>query len=49
MLSGLSALPGEGAIVDAWLRKSHIESEDLVNEVTRLIGFRSDKPKSAAS
>lgn len=49
MLSGLSALPGEGAIVDAWLRKSHIESDDLVNEVRRLIGFRSDKPKFATS
>ncbi len=41
MLSGLSALPGEGVIVDAWLRKSHIDSEDLVNEVKRLIGYRS--------
>ena len=37
MLSGFSALPGENAIVDAWLRKAEVQPDDLVNEVKRLI------------
>jgi CheY-like chemotaxis protein len=40
MLSGFCSLPGEGAVVDAWLRKADIEPEDLVNEVRRLIDLR---------
>lgn len=40
MLSGFSSLPGEGVIVDAWLRKADVEPEDLVNEVRRLIDLR---------
>jgi CheY-like chemotaxis protein len=40
MLSGFTSLPGEGAVVDAWLRKSHVESDDIVNTVRRLIEFR---------
>ncbi len=42
MLSGFSSLPGEGAVVDAWLRKAEVEPEDIVNEVRRLIGFQTD-------
>jgi CheY-like chemotaxis protein len=41
MLSGFSSLPGEGSVVDAWLRKAQVEPEALVNEVRRLIGFQS--------
>jgi CheY-like chemotaxis protein len=37
MLSGFSSLPGESAIVDAWLRKAEVQPEDLINEVRRLI------------
>ena len=37
MLSGFSSLPGEGAVVDAWLRKAETEPEDLVREVKRLV------------
>jgi CheY-like chemotaxis protein len=42
MLSGFSSLPGEGVVVDAWLRKAQVEPEDLVSEVKRLISLRSD-------
>jgi len=49
MLSGFSSLPGEGAVVDAWLRKSEVEPEDLVNEVGRLIGLRADVQHTAIS
>lgn len=49
MLSGFSSLPGEGAVVDAWLRKAAIEPEDLVNEVKRLIGLRAEVQQSAIS
>jgi CheY-like chemotaxis protein len=42
MLSGYSSLPGEGSVVDAWLRKAEVEPEALVNEVRRLIGFQTD-------
>jgi len=41
MLSGYSSLPGEGAVVDAWLRKAQVEPEEIVNAVRRLIGFHS--------
>ena len=40
MLSGFSSLPGEGLIVDAWLRKAEVRPEDLINEVRRLIHHR---------
>ncbi len=49
MLSGFSSLPGEGAVVDAWLRKAAIEPEDLVNEVKRLIGLRAEVQQPAIS
>lgn len=40
MLSGFSALPGEGALVDSWMRKAQMEPETLVSEVDRLIKLR---------
>lgn len=40
MLSGFSALPGEGALVDSWIRKSQVDPENLVTEVDRLIKLR---------
>jgi len=40
MLSGFSALPGEGALVDSWMRKSQLEPEYLLHEVDRLIELR---------
>jgi len=40
MLSGFSSLPGEGAVVDAWLRKAEVQPEDLVREVKRLVNLR---------
>ncbi|HEY6763197.1 MAG TPA: response regulator [Candidatus Sulfotelmatobacter sp.] len=47
MLSGFSSLPGEGAVVDAWLRKAAIEPEDLIHEVRRLITLRTEtSPRS---
>ncbi len=50
MLSGFSPLPGEGAVVDSWIRKAEMEPEKLLNEVQRLIDLRtsmaqSDKPE----
>jgi CheY-like chemotaxis protein len=45
MLSGFTALPGEGALVDSWIRKSQIEPEKLVNEVDRLIKLRQIRPQ----
>jgi CheY-like chemotaxis protein len=49
MLSGFSSLPGEGSVVDAWLRKAEVEPEALVNEVRRLIGFQSDLQQTSLS
>jgi CheY-like chemotaxis protein len=49
MLSGYSSLPGEGSVVDAWLRKAEVEPEALVNEVRRLIGFQSDLQQTSIS
>lgn len=49
MLSGFASLPGEGMVVDAWLRKAEAEPEDVVNEVRRLITLRSDVRQSAIS
>lgn len=49
MLSGFSSLPGEGAVVDAWLRKAEVEPEDVVNEVRRLIGFQTEKQQTSIS
>lgn len=40
MLSGFTALPGEGALVDSWIRKSQLEPENLLGEVDRLIKLR---------
>lgn len=40
MLSGYSSLPGEGAVVDAWLRKAQVEPEEIVNSVKKLIEIR---------
>lgn len=45
MLSGLGALPGEGAIVDLWLSKSRIEPQALVAEVHRLIELHTPQLK----
>ena len=42
MLSGFASLPGEGVVVDAWLRKAEAEPERIVNEVTRLISLRAE-------
>lgn len=47
MLSGFASLPGEGAVVDAWLRKGDVEPEDLIKEVSRLIEPRAGTPRSA--
>ena len=47
MLSGFSSLPGEGAMVDAWLRKAEIGPEELISEVRRLIGARGDGQQTA--
>jgi CheY-like chemotaxis protein len=40
MLSGFASLPGEGLVVDAWLRKAEAGPEEIVNEVRRLISLR---------
>ena len=45
MLSGFTALPGEGALVDSWIRKSQLDPENLVNEVDRLIKLRQIRPQ----
>jgi CheY-like chemotaxis protein len=49
MFSGFASLPGEGALVDAWLRKADVEPEHLVNEIKRLIGLRSRSGQAASS
>ncbi len=49
MFSAFASLPGEGAVVDAWLRKANIEPEHLVNEIKRLIGLRSRSEQAASS
>lgn len=49
MLSGYSPLPGEGVVVDGWLRKAEAEPEEIVNCVRRLINFRIDSQKTALS
>ncbi len=38
MFSGFTSLPGEDAVVDAWLRKGRIEPEDLIRAIKRAIG-----------
>jgi CheY-like chemotaxis protein len=48
MLSGFASLPGEGAVVDAWLRKGDVEPEDLIKEVSRLIEPHAGTPGSAS-
>jgi CheY-like chemotaxis protein len=47
MLSGFSSLPGEGAVVDAWLRKAEVQPEDLIREVTRLVRLRRDARRAS--
>lgn len=47
MLSGFPSLPGEGAIVDAWLRKGAVEPDDILNEVVRLMDQHIDSKKTA--
>lgn len=49
MLSGFSSLPGEGAVVDAWLRKAEVEPEEIIETVNRLIGLRGDSQQGANS
>lgn len=49
MLSGFSSLPGEAAIVDAWLRKAEVQPEELIEEVTRLIDRHRDLRQTASS
>lgn len=49
MLSGFGALPGESSIVDLWLNKAHIEPQDLVAEVQRLIELRTPQQKDDQS
>ncbi len=49
MLSGYAPLPGEGVIVDAWLRKGDIGPEELVKQVERLIGIENGKEQTATS
>lgn len=49
MLSGFASLPGEGVVVDAWLRKADAEPEEVVNAVRRLISLRSDTHPTALS
>ena len=49
MFSGFPSLPGEGAIVDAWLRKADIDPEYLLHEVQRLIKLRRGNRESASS
>jgi CheY-like chemotaxis protein len=49
MLSGLGPLPGESAIVDLWLSKGHIEPQQLVAEVQRLIELRTPQQKDSRS
>lgn len=46
MLSGFGSLPGEGAVVDSWMRKAEIEPENLVKEVERLIELRASQRNS---
>jgi len=43
MLSGYGALPGEGALVDAWMSKSRVQPEDLIAEVKRFVEQRRQK------
>jgi CheY-like chemotaxis protein len=45
MLSGFSALPGEDAAVDIWLRKASIEPEELIAEASRLINLRDQRKR----
>ena len=49
MFSGFPSLPGEGAIVDAWLRKGVVEPEDILSEVKRLIDQHSETTKTVRS
>ena len=49
MLSGFTALPGEGALVDSWIRKSQLDPGNLVGEVDRLIKLRQIHPQNSPS
>jgi CheY-like chemotaxis protein len=48
MLSSFSSLPGEGTVVDSWLRKAAVQPEELLAEVRRLINLRRHNPSSPA-
>jgi CheY-like chemotaxis protein len=43
MFSAFASLPGEGAVVDAWLRKGDVKPEHLLSEVKRLIRGRAER------
>jgi hypothetical protein len=43
MISGFTSLPGEGVVVDSWMRKAQTEPEDLIGEVNRLIELRTPR------
>lgn len=49
ILSGFTSLPGEGTVVDSWMRKAEVEPQDLLNEVRRLIDLRSTAGRIAPS
>ncbi len=49
ILSGFSSLPGEGAVVDAWLRKAQVEPEEIVETVKRLISRHNDTQEAVFS
>jgi len=49
ILSGFSSLPGEGILVDAWLRKAETDPEHVVDEVNRLIRLRTKTQQTAIS
>jgi CheY-like chemotaxis protein len=49
MLSGYAPLPGEGAVVDSWMRKADAEPEDLIAEVNRLVEMRNPRTATAQS
>ena len=49
MLSGYSSLPGEGAVVDQWLRKAQVEPEEIVNAVKKLIDFQAKRRHGSKS
>lgn len=49
MISGFTSLPGEGVVVDSWMRKAQTEPEDLIDEVNRLIALRTPRVQADKS